>query len=105
MIYLNDVEEGGETEFTKLNVKIKPKRGRAVIWGNMTSDNKVDHNTMHAGLPVIKGEKHIITKWFKKENNESKNCEPKWHKNYDIDNPGDFPDNFHAKCSIVNFAL
>jgi prolyl 4-hydroxylase len=71
MIYLNDVEEGGETEFTKLNVKIKPKRGRAVIWGNMTSDNKVDHNTMHAGLPVIKGEKHIITKWFKKENNES----------------------------------
>jgi prolyl 4-hydroxylase len=71
MIYLNDVEEGGDTEFVKLGVKIKPKIGRAVCWGNMTADNKVDNYTMHAGRPVIKGEKHIITKWFKKENNDS----------------------------------
>jgi len=71
MIYLNDVIEGGETEFVKLDVKIKPKIGRAVCWGNMTADNKVDRFTMHAGRPVIKGEKHIITKWFKKENNDS----------------------------------
>jgi len=65
MIYLNDVEEGGETYFTNLNLKIKPKTGKAVIWYNLNTDGLPDTNTTHAGLPVIKGKKYIITKWFK----------------------------------------
>ncbi len=32
IIYLNDVEEGGETEFPELNIKIKPKKGRVLIF-------------------------------------------------------------------------
>ena len=30
--YLSDVEEGGETAFPSLNIAVKPKRGRAVLW-------------------------------------------------------------------------
>ena len=30
-LYLSDVEEGGETVFTNLGIKVKPKRGRALI--------------------------------------------------------------------------
>ena len=65
MVYLNDVEEGGETFFTDLKVGITPRSGSAVIWGNLRSDGEGDKRTMHQGSPVIKGEKYIITKWFK----------------------------------------
>ena len=32
MAYLNDVEEGGETEFLYQKLKVKPKKGTVVIW-------------------------------------------------------------------------
>ena len=69
MIYLNTPEEGGETDFSELGEKIKAVKGTAVIWGNMLADNTEDKDVKHAGLPIIKGEKYIITKWFKKEHN------------------------------------
>ena len=31
MVYLNDVEEGGETEFLYQQLKVKPKKGTVVI--------------------------------------------------------------------------
>ena len=31
-IYLNDVDEGGETEFLHFSKRVKPKTGRIVIW-------------------------------------------------------------------------
>lgn len=30
-LYLTDVEEGGETKFNRLDIKVKPKRGRALV--------------------------------------------------------------------------
>jgi prolyl 4-hydroxylase len=32
MIYLNEVKEGGETEFKKLNQSFSPMKGKALIW-------------------------------------------------------------------------
>lgn len=65
MIYLNDVEEGGETEFTNLDIKLKPKMGMGVLWNNMDSTGEELNDTLHWGKPPIKGEKFIITKWFR----------------------------------------
>ena len=65
MVYLNDVEEGGKTFFDYLDVGISPRRGRVVIWSNLSLNGEVDKRTKHQGSPVIKGEKYIITKWFK----------------------------------------
>ena len=65
MVYLRDVEEGGETIFPKLGETIMPKLGRAVVWCNIFSDGEVDVQTMHAGNPVVSGEKWIVTKWFR----------------------------------------
>ena len=57
MIYLNDVEEGGETEFLYQQLKIKPKRNTCVIWpGSFTH--------IHRGNPPISGTKYILTGWF-----------------------------------------
>ena len=67
MVYLNDVEEGGETEFLNLNHTFKPKKGSAIAWNNLTKDGLVNKNTMHQAHPVIKGNKAVITKWFREK--------------------------------------
>lgn len=65
MVYLNDVESGGETNFPKLGLNIIPKKGKAVIWNNLHKDGSGNYDVIHSGKPVIKGEKWIITKWIR----------------------------------------
>ena len=65
MIYLNDVEEGGETYFKHLNLKIKPERGKAIFWNNLYPIGWPNLKTMHEALPPISGNKYIVTKWFR----------------------------------------
>ena len=56
-IYLNDVEEGGETEFLHFSKRIKPKTGRIVIW-------PAAFPYVHRGNPPLLGEKYILTSWM-----------------------------------------
>lgn len=65
MAYLNEVEEGGETHFTNVGIKIEPKPGVLLVWNNATPDGVPNEGTMHAGTPVIKGSKYVITKWYR----------------------------------------
>jgi len=65
MVYLSDVESGGETEFPYLNIKIKPVKGKALVWNNLNFDGTNNTFTRHASLPVIQGEKFVITEWFR----------------------------------------
>ncbi|MEO9463374.1 MAG: 2OG-Fe(II) oxygenase [Marinomonas sp.] len=65
MAFLNEVEEGGATEFTELGIGIQPKPGVLLIWNNASPDGVPNENTLHAGTPVTKGEKYIITKWYR----------------------------------------
>lgn len=67
MIYLNDVEEGGETEFTEIGYSFKPKKGKAIVWNNLYDNKQGNPFTKHAGKPVVKGVKNIITKWFREK--------------------------------------
>ena len=64
-IYLNDVEEGGETFFPSFGAKVEPRAGRAVVWNNVV-DRSVDiePQTRHAAMPVIRGEKYSINYWI-----------------------------------------
>ena len=59
MIYLNEVEEGGETEFTRLNKTFSPAQGKALIWNNLNENGTPNENTMHQAHPVVEGEKTI----------------------------------------------
>ena len=65
MIYLNDVEEGGITEFVRLGVSIPPQRGALLLWNNACEDGLVNHDTLHAAHPVVRGVKYVITKWYR----------------------------------------
>ena len=56
-VYLNDVEEGGETEFLHFSKRVKPKTGRIVIW-------PAAFPYLHRGNPPLSGEKYILTSWM-----------------------------------------
>lgn len=65
MLYLNDVEEGGNTDFPNIGVSIPPQRGALIIWNNATPEGDLNQDTIHAGTPVVRGVKYIITKWYR----------------------------------------
>ena len=56
-IYLNDVDEGGETEFLHFSKRVKPKTGRIVIWPS-------GFPYLHRGNPPLSGKKYILTSWL-----------------------------------------
>ena len=65
MLFLNEVEQGGATEFTELGVTVEPTPGTVLIWNNANVDGEVNWATMHAGTPVVRGVKYVITKWYR----------------------------------------
>ena len=66
LVYLNEVEEGGSTRFTKLNKDVSPKIGKLLVFENVYKNTINKHYlSEHAGMPVIKGEKYIFNLWFR----------------------------------------
>lgn len=65
MAYLNQVEEGGTTDFTRIGLSVPPQPGALLIWNNTLPDGTPNEDTMHAGTPVVKGVKYVITKWYR----------------------------------------
>jgi prolyl 4-hydroxylase len=65
MAFLNRVEEGGTTEFPRIGLSIPPQPGVLLAWNNMRPDGSPNPDTLHAGRPVVKGVKYIVTKWYR----------------------------------------
>merc|ERR1712032_129323 len=68
-IYLNDLPEGdeGETHFPNLGVKFTPRRGSAIVWGNVGSDGKADRRMLHEALAPRTGVKLGVNCFFNEE--------------------------------------
>ncbi|KAK3247778.1 hypothetical protein CYMTET_42735 [Cymbomonas tetramitiformis] len=84
LLYLTTVEEGGETVFPfsewiddereeesqgfsecgKRGVAAKPKKGDMLMFWSITLKHTIDPASMHAGCPVLRGEKWTATKWM-----------------------------------------
>ena len=56
MVYLNDVPEGGETEFLYQKKRFKPKAGTVLIWPG-------SYTHLHRGNPPF-STKYIATGWY-----------------------------------------
>jgi prolyl 4-hydroxylase len=65
MAYLNTVEAGGATAFTTLGIAIEPQPGALLLWNNALADGRPNEATLHAGTPVERGVKYVITKWYR----------------------------------------
>ena len=56
MTYLNDVDDGGQTNFNHYGIKIKPETGKTLIW-------PAEWTHAHTGEVLKSGTKYIITGW------------------------------------------
>ena len=81
LMYLSDVEEGGETVFpssprpvhqtgdgwsscAQRGLAVKPRKGDALLFFSLDLKGQLDSASLHAGCPVIKGTKWSATKWM-----------------------------------------
>ncbi|KAI7835432.1 hypothetical protein COHA_010678, partial [Chlorella ohadii] len=74
LMYLNDVEEGGETaggdngpEFSdcaRKHLAAKPKKGAAVLFHSIKTTGELEKRSLHTACPVIKGYKWSAPKWI-----------------------------------------
>jgi hypothetical protein len=56
MAYLNDVAEGGETEFLYQRCRFKPEKNTMLVW-------PAQFTHVHRGNPPLSNDKYIITGW------------------------------------------
>mmetsp|Transcript_1280 Transcript_1280/g.2057 ORF Transcript_1280/g.2057 Transcript_1280/m.2057 type:complete len:416 (+) Transcript_1280:1041-2288(+) len=88
-LYLNDVEEGGETRFTRLHssqdsvedneyierkntLAVAPKKGTALIWSNVLDGDpsRIDEQMYHKAMPVKQGSKYAVNVWLHLRNHK-----------------------------------
>lgn len=57
VLYLNDVEEGGETYFDRFDISVNPKAGRLAIF-------PANYMYSHQAKVPVSGEKNVVVTWF-----------------------------------------
>ena len=57
IVYLNDVYEGGETQFLYPGISVKPKKGSLVIFPSA-------YPFVHRGVKPVSNDKYIIATWI-----------------------------------------
>ena len=68
LVYLNDDYRGGETEFTRIGIKVKGQKGDVLVFRNTQADGSPDPLSEHAGLPVLDGVKYLGSRWIRARN-------------------------------------
>lgn len=71
LAYLREPDGGGRTSFPRLNTGFDPKKGDALLWWNLTEDGREDGMTLHAGEPVLAGEKWALNLWLRERPNRA----------------------------------
>jgi len=65
LMYLNDVEAGGETIFPEVGLRVFPKKRRALLFYNVTPEGALEPLSKHGGEPVQQGLKWVATRWIR----------------------------------------
>lgn len=94
LLYLSDVEKGGETMFPFENrsnmdinydyqkcigLKVKPRQGDGLLFYSLLTNGTIDPTSLHGSCPVIKGEKWVATKWLRNNSINNKNKKLKFN--------------------------
>ncbi len=62
LVYLNTPELGGATCFPDVGLEVAARQGRALSFSYAPNPAS---KSLHGGMPVLRGEKWVITKWFR----------------------------------------
>jgi prolyl 4-hydroxylase len=65
LVYLNEDYDGGETSFPAVGVKFRGRTGDGLLFRNAAPDGTPDPLSLHAGLPVTRGVKHLASRWIR----------------------------------------
>jgi hypothetical protein len=65
LVYLNDDLEGGETEFPRLDLRHRGRKGDALVFRNVDAQGQPDRRTLHAGRSPTHGEKWLLSTWIR----------------------------------------
>ncbi len=63
LMYLNDGYEGGDLEFPHAGYRYRGRTGDGIFFASQR-DGKPDRTSLHAALPVTRGEKFILSQWI-----------------------------------------
>jgi prolyl 4-hydroxylase len=66
LVYLNDSFEGGETIFPELHLTVKARAGEGLLFSNVDQAGAPHPAARHAGRPVLRGRKLLLSKWIRK---------------------------------------
>ncbi|MCU0757146.1 MAG: 2OG-Fe(II) oxygenase [Xanthomonadales bacterium] len=65
LAYLGAAERGGETDFPKLGIKVPSTPGDLLRFRTVDAEGKTLVNALHAGCPVLSGEKWVASLWVR----------------------------------------
>jgi prolyl 4-hydroxylase len=65
MVYLNQPAAGGATRFLRIGKTIQPEIGKLLAWNNRLGPGVYNPSSLHHGMKVRAGVKHVITKWYR----------------------------------------
>jgi prolyl 4-hydroxylase len=67
LLYLNADYTGGGTFFSRLRLQVEPRPGDLLHFHNLAADGLGHQDSLHAGLPVVSGEKWLLSQWIRSE--------------------------------------
>ena len=67
LVYLEDVQEGGDLSFPLIGLKIKPIAGLVISWSNVESGDKNRLLSLHESEEVLEGSKTVLTFFLDKK--------------------------------------
>jgi prolyl 4-hydroxylase len=63
LLYLTTPTAGGGTHFRALDVLVEARVARLVVWDDLFPDGSPNHAMIHAGEPLLEGEKITLVTW------------------------------------------
>jgi prolyl 4-hydroxylase len=63
LLYLTTPAAGGGTHFRALDLLVEATARRLLVWNDLFPDGSPNHSMVHAGMPVLAGEKITLVTW------------------------------------------
>jgi prolyl 4-hydroxylase len=64
LLALSDDYDGGSTRFLRVGLQWRGRKGTAVYFWNVMPAGARDERSIHAGLPITRGEKWLMTQFI-----------------------------------------